>query len=466
MRRKFRYIDPGLLEGRKQEDESPVPQGSSSLSGTREKARQQIVFLVFVVYGLLITQGALRKWIFPGMSNYLFFIRDPFVFYIYFLAARNKFWPKGKPIVDFGMKLAVAGVALAVLQYLFVNEASLIAFVFGWRMWFLYLPLVFIIGDTLNKQDLKRLAGFTLLVSIPMALLVYRQITSPWDSFINRTAEEGVFYGDAGARGSSLTRTTGTFTFFHGYQVYLGSIIAFCMASWILPKKERPLARLLMTAAFIATGISFALDITRTPTFLAGLIVCGAFLSSFYIKDFKKRNRARIVLVGLLVLGALIVFRYFSSVHETRAGRFDEDYLRDRAHGMFTDFVPVVTRVSLLGGGLGGTSRGGRVLGAPRVKYSSESEWRNLIAEGGIIFGPLFLFYRVWMVWWLFTGAIKAVKRSDDPLPLILIAFTAPIFGIWYITTIGSVHGYGFMFAGFCAAANRLGEGPVGEAKG
>jgi len=54
-------------------------------------------------------------------------------------------------------------------------------------------------------------------------------------------------------------------------------------------------------------------------------------------------------------------------------------------------------------------------------------------------------------------GAIRATSRSSNPLPLALFAVMGPVILIWYICHIGTINGYGWIFAGFCLAANKLG---------
>ena len=84
--------------------------------GTAERARHRIVSLVMLVYLLLILEGALRKWLLPSFGQLLFFIRDPFVVWIYWIAARNGFIPRGQPLLIAGIAFGIATIFWLGLQ--------------------------------------------------------------------------------------------------------------------------------------------------------------------------------------------------------------------------------------------------------------------------------------------------------------------------------------------------------------
>ena len=460
----------------------------------KEKARVKIVKLVFVFYFLLVFEGALRKWFLPGeMSKYIYFIRLPVVLLIYYTTLKNKLWPKKTPIFNFGMFMFKLGLVYIVFQYFYTiryvpSEGKTIvlntplSLLYGWRMYFFYIPFAFIIGNTLKGKDLKRLLLLTLIFALPMSAICYKQMHSPTTARINKVGAgdyqgyvtvsgytgtgESTVYVKVGrgwvvkSAGGSVIRTTGTFTYFHGYQIFLGSIIAAVFIAWILPQKHRPLKRNLLVVCSIATAVSYALDVTRFPTFLAGFIAISSLISSHYIKDFRTRTRARMFSLILVALGLLVAFKYYAGLQEARTQRFDKEYIGGRTHGMFTDVLLKVGDYFSIGRGLGSGTPGGRALGSILHRYVTttyESEWQNIMWEAGYIMGVMYLYFRIWLVVWLFKGAVRATARSDNPTPLILWGFISSILLIWYITKIGTVNGYGWLFAGLCIAANRLG---------
>jgi hypothetical protein len=85
-----------------------------------------------------------------------------------------------------------------------------------------------------------------------------------------------------------------------------------------------------------------------------------------------------------------------------------------------------------------------------------EDDWSRNIVELGPILGLLYICLRIAIVAWLVKGAITATRRTNNPMPMLMIGFIGIILLYGQITGQGSVNGYGWIFAGFCMAANRL----------
>ena len=95
-----------LLEDRLQNIQTAIRKGrtlsadklpTESFDSQKERARKWIVTLIFIVYWLLIFEGALRKWALPEAHSILFFIRDPFVLAAYVLTVKYKLWATTQP---------------------------------------------------------------------------------------------------------------------------------------------------------------------------------------------------------------------------------------------------------------------------------------------------------------------------------------------------------------------------------
>ena len=432
----------------------------------KEKARRLIVRLIFIIYWFLIFEGALRKWVFPGMHQILFFMKDPFVLIVYWFAIKNKLFPKKNKLFYIGIGLGAFFILIMLWQCL-SSDIPAIVFLYGWRMYFYYLPLAFIIGENFHGQDLFRLVRYTLLIAMPMAILSYLQYSTSPGSFWN-TTPLGLAYTESGVSGGTMARITGTFSFFHGMQVYIGSIIAFIIVALVLSKRSRPLRGLLLLASIIAVGATFSMDITRLPTILAAVILMTTFFSVFVLTKNTIRIRTiSIIIFGFILVGSVACIGIFSKSGQLREDRFKgkEDYLKERISGMFTLSPRMFEQVPFFGFGLGYTSRGAYSLArAFKMEYrdpyrlagAGENEWRRIISETGSVGGVAYILYRVALMLWLLIGAIKAVHRSNNTLPLLLIAFISPVIFVWYMTTIGTVNGYGWLFVGFCMAANKL----------
>jgi len=427
----------------------------------REKMRSLIVNLIFVIYWLLIFEGALRKWMFPQYHRYLFFIRDPFVLLIYWLAFSSKLYPKKCPIYAYGFSLAVIFLLFTLVQSI-ITTTGIVTLIYGWRMYFFYFPLAFIIGENFTGKDLKRLVRQTLFVAIPIGALVYAQHISPPRSFINQTAESDVIFTVAGERGGSIVRPTGTFTFFHGQQLFLGSIVAFVFSSWILPKKERPLSNILLYPATVSAIISLAVSGTRLPYILTALVCLAAAFSAFVIRRHKISARAMALPITLLVVGMLCFVYFFATIGQITLDRHRgaegiEGSVFKRAGRMLFQFTDYISRTPLLGQGIGSHTSGGAALATgSREDAGIEDEWTRIVVETGPAFGLLYITFRILLVVWLFMGAVKATHLSSNPLPLLLLAFIGSVVLVWAITNYGTEMGYAWLFIGFCIAANKL----------
>ena len=162
--------------------------------------------LIWIYLVLLIFEGSLRKWIFPSLDTPLLIIRDPVVMWIYYrawqdqLSFRNAF---------FSSNLALA-VATAITAMIF-GAGNLAVTVYGLRTDYLQIPLIFLIPQILNRDDVIAMGRFMLLVSIPIALLVILQFRSPPDSLVNKGAME-THYG--------TVRPSGTFSFIVGLDAF------------------------------------------------------------------------------------------------------------------------------------------------------------------------------------------------------------------------------------------------------
>src|SRR4051812_25980890 len=114
-------------------------------SGKKQAVIKRVKYSIFIVYILVIFEGALRKWIFPQLSSALFFVKDPFVLYAYGLCFYYKLFPK-----KFYFVLTIF---LALLFYFLMSLQSLIipfnvlAGIYGWRTYFFFAPMAFIIGE-------------------------------------------------------------------------------------------------------------------------------------------------------------------------------------------------------------------------------------------------------------------------------------------------------------------------------
>lgn len=432
---------------------------SFKLDRKREKARKKIVVLVFIVYWLLIFEGALRKWAFPSIHQVLFFIRDPFVLVIYLIALKYRFFGKSK-ILLLSAVLFVVLVLVGAYQVI-TSDLPVFVYFYGLRNYFFYVPLAFVIAICITPSDLEKLIRLNLRIAVPMAALVFIQFYSSPDSFINKgISSDGFVFRVT----EDIVRTTGTFTFTLGQTYYVGSIFALLLYVWMLPPTERRYGKIALYGSSVATAVLVFLSGSRTVFFLAALTLISAWFSGILIT--RKSVKLRTLLIpSAFVLSAVIIFPlFFSDAFEAMIYRQQDAVAAEgstvvRAFRSFTDFLNVFSSVPFTGYGIGYGTNGGGQYATGSIGFTlAEDEWTRIVMELGPVFGLLFISLRVALVLSLFDKSIHSARRLKNVLPLVLFGFIGIVTLNGGITMQGTVNGYGWIFAGFCMAATHYGK--------
>jgi len=435
----------------------------------QEQVRVWIVNLVFAIYWLLIFEGALRKWVLPEIHQFLFFIRDPFAIAVYYLAATNDLIPKRSPLLLTGMVLAVTSLAITVLQVM-TDDSTIVLNIYGWRNYFFYIPLTFIIGVQFRRQDLYRLIRQTLIVAIPIAVLVVIQVVSPPDAVINQGRSDQVIFGNLGVAGEVL-RAHGTFTSSAGQGPFVISIVAMVLAVWLLPKSQRPLTGIPLIVASTAVIVNLGVSGSRTAFVGSILVMVAAIAGSLIMKNASKiTTRALFYITAFVVVALMLIPAFFPAILDAFVERWIGAYeyesqkfqygIIGRAIADFTQFIDLMPDTPLAGYGIGIAGNAAETLGK-KLLLPTEDDWSRNIVELGPILGLFFICYRITLVAALLKGAVLGTRRSSNLLPILLFSFIGITLLYGQITGHGSVNGYGWLFAGFCLAANRI--EPVGQ---
>jgi hypothetical protein len=432
----------------------------------KERPRRWIAILIFIVYWLLIFEGVLRKWVFPGFHQILYFIRDPFVLATYIIAIKYKLWPKWTPIFTTAVYLGIAFLLLGLVQSL-TSQVTPVIVLYGWRNYFFYLPFAFIIGEQFRGQDLARLVRHTLYVAIPISILCYQQFKSSADSVLNasyNTSSLPMLVAEG------IVRTSGTFTISTAQTLYIGSVLAMLFAVWLLRAQYRPVNRIALWASSFATLAMFAVSGARSVFIYAAIIAAFAFASVFIIGSHKQLVRRRkigiktwLMVPVLLVVGAACYIKFFPTALDAmllrqRDAQVNEGSTWLRILDNVTSIVRIPSQVSLMGAGIGaGTNAASMINTGQMGLLLAEDEIQRIILEAGI-FGFLYVGYRYWLAAWIGINAFKATKRTGNPLPFVLFGYESVNLLYGQMTLQGTINGYGWLFAGFCMAANNLGR--------
>jgi len=426
--------------------------------------------VVLLIYMLLIFEGSIRKWILPQLSFLIFFIRDPILIYAYYLATRHRLWPRRSVFLGLSIAMAGLGVLIAILQLVLggMEGSRFLLAVYGWRNYFLYVPLALLIGAHFQYDDLVRMCRWTLMLSVPIGVLVVLQFWAPVNSAINVgiASDTALQFHGLGLTGEH-TRPMGTFSSGGGQIQFVASAFAILLAFFIMPGRRRPVGRLLLLFAAGGLMTSLALGGSRAAVLhcaLIGLIGMGLGLIG-RSAALKARAIALPLLLGatLVVLYPLLFpegFEAFTARWDTAAKAesrsFEGGVLGRALYGMI-DFVRLLDDTPLLGYGLGfggnaSTTLGVKINGANPVSLA-ETDWARHIVDLGPVFGPFYIVFRVALTIWLGVLVLRATRRGAGPLPLLLYAYTGYVLLLGQITGQGAINAYAWLFTGFTIAA-------------
>ena len=390
--------------------------------------QRKIQLLLWSYFWLLIFEGALRKWVVPGLSDPLLLARDPIC-----LAAIVLGWPylmSGINQICIVTLYSIAGLAM-VLAMLFGHKDWFTA-LFGARIILLHFPLIFLFGAVFNLDDAWKFARALLLISIPMTVLIAFQFSLPQDHLVN-IAPGGV--GSAGFAGAlDKFRPPGTFSFISGLTSFYG-LAAASFAGWIT-SGPKPVPKWIW---FSAAALIFALplSISRTLFFnyslVLGLSVFACLLAGKTIKNFLLGFAIVLIISAFLSQTAL-----FNEANEAFFARWEDatdqeggelgvlGVLDIRVLGAFKEGLDLAKKSPLSGYGIGmGTNVGAMRLSGGVDFLISESEWGLVMGELGVFLGTLYILFRLILALNLFFwGCKNAIKGIT--LPLILSAFVLP----------------------------------------
>lgn len=394
--------------------------------------------LIWLYVILLLAEGALRKWLLPGLAEPLLIVRDPVVFGIYIIALVRGALPIN------GFLIATVALALAsALSSLLGGMTNPIVMLYGLRINYFHLPLIWVMGTVLTRKDVERLGAFILLAAIPMTVLMVEQFRSPMDAWINKgvgSDEGGQIFGADGR-----IRPPGTFAFITGPQLFF----PFCAAFFF--DQVAGHGRLkwpLLVASGIAILVALPVSISRTVMLATG-IVGAIFVATIPFASVKGLRMVKpLLLLGavLLVVTQLPIFKEGSAVFamrwETAAGGEDGDGwtdIIDRTISTLTNPIYYAIDAPLFGRGIGvGSNVGARLLSGQVGFLLAEEEYGKIYMELGIVVGTGFILLRLILTGHLAMRSITALTAGKDALPLLLFSATCVplIYGQWAPPTV------------------------------
>ncbi len=449
---------------------------AAPLNPAQERGRQTVVRLVFLLLLLAIAEGAIRKWIAPQWATYIFFLRDPFLLLTYFVATRHSLWPKRQLFLQISLGLAAMGVLITALQFATGghSEYRVVLGIYGWRAYFLYAPLAFLVGAQFRHADVKRFFKLLLWLAVPIALLTAAQFFSPANAPINvgiATQEEFQF------RGPGLTaeriRPQGPFASAAAQQQFVAASFAVLLAYVLSARGLLPPRWLVLviTGAGVLTCMAFSGS--RGLFIQCGISVVVAMLVAIIGRGGALKGRALVwpaVLTVTALLAYPVVFpagydafiERWNAASITESQTFANTAVFGRALYGLIDFVRLIDVVPLLGTGMGfggnaAISLGVLVDGAPPP--FAETDFARHMVDLGPLFGIIYIVFRLAFVGYLTVLAVRAARRHRDPMPMLLWSYAATVIVAGQLTGQGTINFFGWLFAGLLMASARPREG-------
>lgn len=366
-----------------------------------------IKIVIWLYFLLWIFEGALRKWILPGLATPLLIVRDPLAIYIILRA----FYLKVNfinPYVVLSTIFTLLGLAIT----LTFGHGNLFVALYGARIMLLHFPLIFIIGAVLTKEDILKMGRVILVINVLVTLIVYFQFISPQTAFINIGIGGESSAGFSGSMG--YFRPSGTFSFTTGLSSYYIMVSVFVFYFWL---SKESCSKILLIASTVALLIALPLTVSRTA--VGGVVLVGLFAFIGASTSFK--SILRILITVLIIVGLLTILQKTTSVFnlgtEVFMSRVDEandqegglkDSFFMRALNGFTEPIFNLLNQPLFVGNLGmGTNAGAQML-TGKIKFLiSEGELGRLGGEQGLILGGGLIALRLILAISLFYKSIK-----------------------------------------------------------
>lgn len=408
---------------------------------------------IYAYFILLLLEGALRKWVLPGLATPLLVVRDPVVIWIFFIAWKNNMLPTNNYIYTMSF-IAVSAFFTALL----VGHRSIVIALYGTRILLFHFPMIFLIGSIFDKEDVLKVGRAVLWISIPMFMLIFVQFYSPQSSFVNRGIGGDVAGGGfSGALG--FFRPPGTFSFTTGNTAFFSLVAVYVIYFWLNIEQVNRVLLIVSTITLIS-----AIPISLSRGLTIQIVLTGVFAVAIISRNPKFFGRMIFAAIGLVVASVILSnFAFFGKAIEVLTSRFDA---ASQSEGTIDNtiinrigasiFEPFQKELPFFGFGIGiGTNAGSRLSSGKEVAFIiAEGEWGRLIGEMGAFFGFAAIILRMHLSLRLMYEGYNRLKYSNLlPWLFVSVSFQSIAQGQWAQPT---ALGFGVVYGGLTIAAMKM----------
>lgn len=316
---------------------------------------------VKAVLFLVVTEGALRKWVLPQASDMIYFLKDLII-----LGAYLRFYC----FSDYDKKIQIKNGVITILIILVTlwcffqafnpSLGSLLVGLFGLKGYILYIPFIWMIPTLFQSQEeLYKFLRFHLLLVIPIGILGIAQFFSPAASPLNvytpgQVTQAATFGEEANVR------VTGTFSYIGGYGVYL--LVCFGLLIPFLALKQSLWWRWVSIIEILLVIVNSFMTGSRSVVFALLLFLLG-FIGikglTQPVNTFRLLRQFSIPTI-VVVIAASIWFKPAIDAFWLRTTSADD--VPGRIEGTFNQPLDFIKYKELDGYGTGSTHPGGKAL--------------------------------------------------------------------------------------------------------
>jgi hypothetical protein len=417
---------------------------------------------VQVVMVLLVLEGAIRKWVFPGAQDLVYFGKDVLLLGIYAGFFRDLGRLRSRlPAVRILYGVLAFGALFGLLEVFNPALPNLLVGIFGFKAYFYYVPLLFVVPAAFRSDaDLYRFLRRYALLAIPVGLLAAAQFFSPSTSILNTYARsnEDAYVATFGT--SSFVRVTATFSFITGYTSYLLAT-AILILGLLGAGRWKFRGHILLFGALVMTLIGMLMTGSRGPV----LILAALFPLYWWLGVIRERGGGAIFgrLVIILALVAGVIAYTSQDALDAFVGRVTSggSDVQGRVTSPLLAPYLVMADAGVAGFGIGATHQTAAALAPGVVPYSwlhgllIEVETGRIMLELGPIGFLLVYFVRLYLVYYALRQALALRTRFHRAVALAAcLFFLAAIPGGVVFDVTSDV--YYWFFAGLLLLAIRL----------
>ena len=275
------------------------------------------VKLAFVA---VLVEGAIRKWLLPSGEELVYFLKDVFL-----IGAYLRFYFAPDPELR-ALRLRVPGTlvlllcALVSFSALNPNIGSTLLAAYGLKIYFMYLPLTFMIPYLFRtQQEMLRQITWYVLLAIPICLLGFLQYSSDRFSVLNTFASGMSETGATGFGVGDRARVTGTFSYLSGHTTFV--IVFFALTVALLALRETRWKWVFIFVLIPMLAGNALMGGSRATVVTMAFVTVGFTLASMSGRLGTSRNFVMALAIGsVLAVGGAVYFFTDALAHwETRA---------------------------------------------------------------------------------------------------------------------------------------------------